>query len=468
MRQSSVMAFATLALTLALSAPPVSAQSADFAVYPVPPDFPMYETEQLRQSCLSHGLLEHCGGEPSIGVNPFTNSAMLQMMLTTARIRWDDSQDPPAATWTAVSYTGFVRTADPVLITDRATGRTFNGQTNPDFPFEGITGIVSTDDDAASWNERSQVVSPNPDKPVLGSGNYHAPAPAGASYPSAIYHCVADAVHFESANAYCSRSDDGGQTWGAATVAVPGQGPCLPYAGEVEVDGDGVVYLPLEHCGSFQGVAISDDNGDTWQVSTVPGIRDSDQNFDQFPDVASDQGGRVYYAASSQGRPVVATSDDHAEHWTTPVDVAAGAGIEYAEFPTVVAGDDGRAAMAFLGSTTRGYPENQNYDGIWHLYVSVTTDGGATWETTDVTGDDPVQRGCIGAKLTGSCKRRNLLDFMDSAVDAEGRVLVAYPDGCVSETCVGPSGTPEDSNDSSYGVARQVAGSRMFAAFDSH
>jgi hypothetical protein len=83
-----------------------------------------------------------------------------------------------------------------------------------------------------------------------------------------------------------------------------------------------------------------------------------------------------------------------------------------------------------------------------------------------VTGDDPVQRGCIGTKLTGSCKRRNLLDFMDSAVDAQGRVLVAYPDGCVSEVCVGREGTPEGSNESSYGVARQASGPRMFAAFD--
>jgi hypothetical protein len=36
----------------------------------------------------------------------------------------------------------------------------------------------------------------------------------------------------------------------------------------------------------------------------------------------------------------------------------------------------------------------------------------------------------------------------------------------LSEVCVGRDGTPEDSNDSSYGVARQGAGPRMFAAFD--
>ncbi len=439
----------------------MAVEPVEFVNYPVPSDFAMYETDQLRQSCLNHGLAEHCGGEPSIGVNPFTNSAMLQMMLTTARVRWDDTQQPPPATWTAVSYTGFVTTGDPVLTTDRITGRTFVGQLR-----RAGTHIVSTDDDGATWNEPTLVANPNSDKPVIGSGPWHAPAPAGASFPSAVYVCMADSFHFPSANAYCYRSDDGGQTWGPARVASPGEGPCLPFAGEVEVDADGTVYLPLEHCGSAQTLAISEDNGETWQVMNVPGVRDSDQTLDQYPDVAFDRGGRLYFAASSRGRPLVATSDDHGKSWTAPVDVGVAAGIAYAEFPTVVAGDRGRAAFAFLGSTTPGYPENSNYEGVWHLYVAVTLDGGAKWETTDLTPDDPVQRGCIGSKLLGSCKRRNLLDFIDSAIDAEGRVLVAYTDGCVSAACVAPSGTPADSNDSKYVVARQVAGVRMFAAFN--
>jgi hypothetical protein len=447
-------------------------QPAEFAVYPVPTGFQMFEPEGLRQSCVNHGLPEDCGGEPSIGVDLFTNNAMLQMMLTTARLSWDDAQQPPAATWTSVSYTGFPSTSDPVLTTDRSTGRTFDVQLCPYGrpcavnPTDRVIGVVSTDNDGASWNEPSRILSPFADKPVIGSGAYQAPAPAHF-YRSAVYVCAADDEHFQSAgNAYCYRSDDGGRTWGPRRLASGGNGPCLPFAGEVEVDEDGIVYLPLEHCGGFQGLAISRDNGETWQVSAVPGVHDGDQAFDQYPDIAWDASARVYLAASSRGRPLMVTSDDHGRHWSSPVDVGIAAGIEYAEFPTVVAGDEGRAAFAFLGTTTPGFPENSNYAGVWHLYVAVTVDGGETWKTTDVTGDDPVQRGCMGAKLIGSCKRRNLLDFMDSAVDAEGRVLVAYPDGCVSATCVGPNGTPDDSTDSSYGVARQVAGPRMFAALD--
>jgi hypothetical protein len=465
MSRSLVAPFVMLALALGLSAPPASAQSAGFAAYPVPGDFQFYETEQLRESCVKHGLPPDCGGEPSIGVDPFTNNAMMQMMLTTARIRWDDSQQPPAATWSNVSYTGFQSTGDPVGAVDRATGRTFDVQLC--WPTPDCVEVASSDDDGATWNAASYLTSPDPDKPVFGSGPYHAPAPAGVSFPSAVYLCVG---HWPpSQNANCFRSDDGGATWGPPSVVSTATVGCLPFAGAIHVDAAGVVYLPLEHCGGAQGVAVSDDNGQTWRVMRVPGVNDGDQTYDQFPDVASDGGGRAYYAASSRGRPVVSTSDDHGGHWSAPVDVAAGSSIAFAEFPAIVAGDRGRAAFAFLGSTTPGYPENANYDGVWHLYVAITLDGGRTWGTpTDVTGDDPVQRGCIGAKFIGSCGRRNLLDFMDSAVDAEGRVLVAYPDGCVSEACVGPNGSPADSNDSSYGVGRQVAGPRMFAAFDSH
>jgi len=247
-------------------------------------------------------------------------------------------------------------------------------------------------------------VSPYADKPVIGSGPYHSPAPAAASYPSAVYLCAGDDFHWPSGNAYCYRSDDGGHTWGQAKVASPGTGPCLPFAGEVAVDGDGIVYLPLEHCGSRQGLASSSDNGETWRVTTVPGVRDAAQNFDEFPDVASDSDGRLYYAATGRGRPVVAVSDDQGRHWRPAVDVGAEAGIRYAQFPTLVAGDGGRAAFAFLGSTTPGYPENSNYTGAWHLYVAVTVDGGASWDASCRGQDTPAlddrqQRGVVARWL---------------------------------------------------------------------
>ena len=61
---------------------------------------------------------------------------------------------------------------------------------------------------------------------------------------------------------------------------------------------------------------------------------------------------------------------------------------------------------------------------------------------------------------------RNLLDFMDATVDAQGRVLVGYPDGCIGSCVNRPSGAHPNSYTARASVARQSGGSRLFAAFD--
>jgi hypothetical protein len=112
----------------------------------------------------------------------------------------------------------------------------------------------------------------------------------------------------------------------------------------------------------------------------------------------------------------------------------------------VIAGDDNRAAFAFLGTTAIG-DDQTNLDfpanAQWYMYISTTYDGGQTWTTINATPGDPVQHGCIdlqgiavGTSRTDVCSRRNLLDFNDITVDAQGRVLVAYADGCTSDACI--------------------------------
>jgi hypothetical protein len=439
-----------------------------FINYPRPPDFPMFVTSELRQSCLAHGLQEDCGGEPSIGLNPATGNMMLQMMLTTARVHWDDSQNPPAATWQNVSNTAFRNTGDPILWVDRGTGRTFAGQLRGSL---GGSQIAFTGDDGATWHELTLVQTPNPDKPTLGTGPYHEPVPPGAGvlYPNAVYYCVADSSgppsnFYVTSASYCRRSDDGGVTWGPPKLVNTVQSDCWPFHGNVVVGPDGSVYLPNPLCGGQQGVFVSRDNGGTWTLKKVPHTFSGDRNFFRYPKAAVDAAGRLYFVSSSNGKPLVVTSDDGGEHWAQPVDVGRTFAIKATEFPVVVGGDAGRAAFAFLGTTSQGQSESKNFLGVWHLYVAQTFDGGATWETIDVTPNDPVQRGCIG--FLSTCDKRNLLDFVDMTVDAEGRVLIAYTDGCISQSCVGPNGSSDDSRDSSYAIARQSSGRRLFAAFD--
>jgi hypothetical protein len=125
----------------------------------------------------------------------------------------------------------------------------------------------------------------------------------------------------------------------------------------------------------------------------------------------------------------------------------------------MVAGDDNRAALAFLGTMTAGDDQSSSFAGVWHLYVALTTDGGATWTTVDTTPSDPVQRGCIWLG-GGSNQCRNLLDFIDVTADAQGRVIAGYADGCVGACVTGTT----NSYTAIATIARQSGGSGLFAA----
>src|SRR5262249_51202203 len=80
--------------------------------------------------------------------------------------------------------------------------------------------------------------------------------------------------------------------------------------------------------------------------------------------------------------------------------------------------------------------------GVWHLYIATTTNRGATWTTVDATPTDPMQIGsiCLGGTTCGTT--RNLLDFIDATVDAQGRVLIGYADGCTGSCTTGGPHTP--------------------------
>src|SRR5205085_4999367 len=63
---------------------------------------------------------------------------------------------------------------------------------------------------------------------------------------------------------------------------------------------------------------------------------------------------------------------------------------------------------------------------------------------------------------------RNLLDFIDATIDRQGRVLVAYADGCTSPTCVNAGPTDFRSNDyvDKATIARLTTGRGLFKEFD--
>ena len=418
-------------------------------------------------------------GEPSIGVGlgitgHSEGRAMFQSDVQTLRVTFNSACATPRAVWENKPAPTSQQDFDPILFTDRQTGRTFASlldfAANPvvgEMSYTDTTGPGGLDNDGDVWHPgQGTGLGSGIDHQTVGGGPYHldpitglAP-PHSPTYPNAVYYCSQALV-----DASCARSDNGGATFGPSVVAYQEATAtsCGGLHGHIKVAPDGTVYLPNKDCGGEQGVVVSEDNGINWSIRHVPnsGAGGSD------PSVGIGTGGKVYFGyADGDTKAVIATSSDRGLNWSQSLDVGAVLGINNVVFPAMVAGDNDRAAFAFLGTPTVGGLQGPRFTGIWHLYVAHTYDGGATWITVDATPNDAVQRGCIwlagGANIC-----RNLLDFMDVTIDQEGRVLVGYADGAAGGEAV--QATPNATGNSYTAlaaIARQSGGRRLFAAFD--
>jgi PKD repeat protein len=443
-------------------------------------------------------------GEPSIGFNPASKRVMYIASLQTLQATLPENVTPLGsvpeacdANWADVSFlTTRVRSADAILFTDRGTGRTFVSQlntvtqTNPVLiGLNSLMAFTDTDGDPNPSNPNNAAWTPAQINPPDGSNDHETvgagPYPAALSSLSnplnkghAVYYCGQAAVGTNANSAgFCSRSDDGGLNFGKAIpVYVDAVAGCsAAIHGHVKVAPDGTVYLPNQSCGGGQAVAVSTDAGTTWTVHTIPGSLPmspaiAPATFDSSdPSVGIASDGTVYFGYtglvpggnSTDNHAFVAVSHDRGNTWSTPVDIGASLGIQNAVFAAAVAGDPGRAAVAFIGTTTGGDHQSASFNGTWYGFVAHTYDGGQTWTTVNASGG-PVQRNACIWNSGGNNTCRNLLDFNDTNMDDKGFVLFAYADGCVNEC---EAGGP-NSYSSKATIARQSGGKGLLAQFD--
>lgn len=397
-------------------------------------------------------------GEPSIGYNPTTGAVMFQSYTRTIKVTFNDLVTPTTATWTNRQPPTSIFNIDPILFTDQ-------GATPPRTYAGGLNGECSilaySDNDGTAWTPMTNsCASPAFDHQTIGAGPWMGSGPVGVTYNRAVYYCAQLGI------AQCATSSNGGLSFGAA---VPVQGSCGGLHGHVKVGPNGVAYLPFSDCGGRTGLGITLNNGLTWGSRVfpwaVPNAGTPANGFD--PSVGIAPNNTLYVAWQGQdNHPMVAVSSDGGLNYYNVKDLSTtlSPAIVQSTFQTAVVGDNNRAAVAFLGSTTSGNPFASSWNGVWDLYVSYTFDGGATWTTVKAT-TDPVQRGWICAGGTGCGAGRNLLDFMDAQLDKEGRVLVAYVDGCVG-ACAAPGGTSAQSTSAAPVITRQIAGRTLYAAYD--
>jgi len=140
-----------------------------------------------------------------------------------------------------------------------------------------------------------------------------------------------------------------------------------------------------------------------------------------IPSVSAGAANTVYFGyVNSDGHPNVAVSRNHGATWSKPFDAGQPFGIQNAEFSEVIAGDDDRAAFAFLGTPRPATTSRGDFRGVWHLYLATSYDGGNTWTT--VTRRRPIP--CSAAASGTAAARTSAATCLDSTtftVDKIGR-----------------------------------------------
>jgi hypothetical protein len=154
--------------------------------------------------------------------------------------------------------------------------------------------------------------------------------------------------------------------------------------------------------------------------------------FDSFVTDAVDAAGNVYvvwserHPAQQQTWTMLSVSRNGGHTWSRPVKV--GRTPSTAVFPWVTAGDAGRIAVSYYGTTARGNsPQKVPAAAVWSVYSAFSTDYGRTFAEYRTTGT--MQKGPICTSGTGCASgSRNLLDFFETASDPHGCLVTAYAD----------------------------------------
>ncbi|CAN5476410.1 hypothetical protein BH10ACI1_BH10ACI1_17040 [soil metagenome] len=428
--------------------------------------------------------------EPSIGVNWNTGNVLTMSRLRCNRTTFNDITSPAdpttGATWFSQTSPAIVTGLDPILFTDSITGRTICGELAG--AGGGTNGVIS-DDDLSTVAATFQSGGPTQgiDHQTIGGGP---PNPNIANrqpttgYPHLFYYASQQSAYGSVATSF-----DGGLTYQPAVPAYTLL-QCGGLHGHIKVAPDGTVYLPNKGCGGKVGLVVSEDNGLNWSLRTIP----TSTTGENDPSVGIASSGRLYVGyTSSDNHPHMVISDDKGLTWRDDTDLASAISpnLRAVVFPQVVAGDHNRAALFFLGtsSTDANNPvgndnggNGPNFAGTWYPYIATTCDGGKSWSVVRADNDplhpgmlNPAQQGVICTDGTtcpgGPPDTRNLADFNEVTVDARGRILAVYADGCnFDHPCINinnNSGTRVDNQGTArLTIIRQRGGMRLFKEFD--
>jgi hypothetical protein len=255
-------------------------------------------------------------------------------------------------------------------------------------------------------------------------------------YPYIVYYCFNHPAFTK-----CSKSLNGGISF-MPTAQI--QNPqCSGLNGHGITDDKGVVYVPLGNCNAPQ-VAISKDEGDTWDVVRVSMLPASGD-----PSIAVDSKGTLYYLfVSTQDKlPYLVTSTNGGKKWSAPIMVAP-SNVKATNLATLDVGDPGNVAIAYYGTTGTKTPLG------WNGYLA---------EGFGVLGKKPLfYTSTVNDPKhilkTGACQGRcgRVLDFIDVEIAPNGTPWGAYVDACATDC----EKTREESIHDNQGLVGSLVGGK--------
>lgn len=313
-------------------------------------------------------------------------------------------------------------TLDPYVYADPVSNRLFS------IDLEALAGsyIMYSDDAGDTFNSTAITAPAVNDHQAFFSGPVPADDPLALQGDRRYWYCVNGVSHVA-----CSYSDDGGQTF--VPVANPPYAGCAGcQTGHGAVDSQGRMFLPR---GGLPGgadagppqVAITPDGGQTWKTVTVA-PRELESAI-RHTGIEVDRDDNLYYVWHDAKHllPYMAVSRNHGETWGKPVMIAP-PGVHDANFPEIAAGEKGRVAIIFPGSSVDDQTDTTR---PWHGWVLTSTnalDPEPTFQATPIDrGDDPLHRGACNGRCSG------MFDFLDVQVSpADGTVWASFVDTCVA------------------------------------
>jgi len=340
-------------------------------------------------------------------------------------------------------------TFDPYVYVDQDTDRVYN----LDMIGLNCNWVRFSDDEAETWTSNPLGCGQPPvlDHPTIFAGE---PTTLETTlYENVVYLCVNRV-----ADSACATSLDGGLTWSPFQPVFEGveanevttdlvEAVEENFCGGLNAHGttgpDGTAYLPKGQCGQPM-VAISEDNGLTWEKVTISENVASPGHEVAF--AVDDQGNAFAFWIDGDRKPVLATSTDGGYNWNEPVDVAP-PNVSTTSHPTIAAGENGSIAMAFVGTTTNetydDMPANATWNGYLVTALNATAEDPALTSVSVNDPEHPIGKGvCGGTRCRAPNAGGGIGDFIDVTIDDEGRPWAAFVDVC-HEECEEQGGPPD-------------------------